>query len=116
MKKVTIFLVVWFFFAANAWAAPYLVCNPDTSANPPTYYKVKIDSAAVVQSPAETVTGGVRLHHDIGALNLMQTHQFTVDACKVNDVGVEVCSTPPVGFTYPAPVAPTAPSGVKLEK
>ena len=97
------------------FGAPFLVSNVDTTTNPPTYYKIKIDSSPIVTSPAQTVTGGVRVHHDVAGLNLLVIHRFEVDACVVNDVGVEVCSTPPAVFTYVAPVAPTAPQNVKFE-
>jgi len=115
MKKVLLFLAVWFFLASPVWASPFLVCNPDTTTNPPTFYRVIVDGGTPLSSPAQAVTGGVRMHHDVAGLNLLQTHQFTVSACKVNDVGVEVCSATS-GFTYPAPTAPAPATGVKLEQ
>lgn len=115
MKKALLILAVLLLCVTPVWASPFLVSDADTTTNPPSFYKVTVDAQSAVQSPAQAVTGGVRLHYDVAGLNLLQTHQFSVVACKLNSVGVEVCSTS-VNFTYPAPLAPTAPTGVKLEQ
>jgi len=115
MKKIFFVVLVVLSLAAPAWGSPFLVCDPDTSDNPPAFYKVTVDGAAPVNSPAVAVTGGVRLHYDVAGLDFSVRHDFSVAACKTNDIGIEVCSST-VNFTYGAPVAPGAPSGVKLER
>lgn len=115
MRRYLLVVLVVLALAAPAWGSPFLVCDPDTSANPPAFYKVVVDGAAPVNAPPQAVTGGVRLHYDVAALDFLVTHQFSVSACKTNDIGVEVCSTP-ANFTYTAPVAPSPVSGVRLER
>ena len=115
MKKIFFVVLVVLSLAAPVWGSPFLVCDPDTSDNPPAFYKVTVDGASAVSVTPQAVPGGVRLHYDVAGLDFLVTHQFSVSSCKTNDIGVEVCSTA-VGFTYTAPVAPSPVSGVRLER
>jgi len=116
MKRLITLVTTFVVLAATpAWASPFLVCDPDTTTNPPSYYRVVIDGAPAITDPAQAVTGGVRLHFDCAGMDFKVAHNFAVEACRVNSIGVEACSTPAV-FNYLAPVPPSAPTGVRLEK
>lgn len=108
-------IVLALLIPAVSWASPFLVCDPYTGDTQPQYFMVAIDNAPAVRSDAQAVTGGVRLYYDVASLDFKARHDFVARACYVNSIGVEVCSDP-ANFTYPAPVIPGAPSGVRLEK
>lgn len=102
-----------------AVAAPFLVSDPYAApAVVPDYFKVTMDAAAPVNSPAFQVptTSGYILHHDLAGVTVAQ-HSVKVSACKAATIwGPEVCSVEvPFTFTRPgAPVAPPVPSGIGL--
>jgi hypothetical protein len=108
MKKILLAVVMLVVFPLVAEAAPFLVCDvyPSTDTQP-TFFKITKEGGGEVNSPPQSVTGGVRLHYDMAG-TIDGVHNWTVAAC--NDWG---CSTAtPFGFTK---TLPGAPAGVKLE-
>ncbi len=93
---------------STAGATPFLVCDPyPSTVVQPTYFLLVFDGGTPIQSPVEAVTGGVRLHYDVGALT-KTNHTSTVAACNTGG-----CSTVvPFSFTLAVPASPV---GIKLE-
>lgn len=107
MKLTRFPLLALFALSTSATAAPFLVCDtyPTTSAQAmPTEFVVTISGAAQpIVSPAEAVQGGVRLHLDLGPLNL--TGARTVTAKARNQWG-ESANSAPFSFTAGSPAPP----------
>jgi hypothetical protein len=102
MKFLTLILI---FCASTSFAAPFLVCDRDTSANPPTEYQITLPSGQtwmVANAPAIT-TGLYGFKADI-ANAPVGTTSISVKACKVDPIWGTLCS---VASTYP--LARTAP-------
>ena len=102
-----------------AWASPFVVSAPYTApAVIPDHFKVVLDGAAAVNSPAYQVptTSNYILHFDVGSVTV-GSHTLSVQACKAATLwGPEVCSTQ-VNFPFGRPatvVAPAGPSGIGL--
>jgi len=106
-------------FALPAWASPFVVSAPYTApAVIPDYFKVVLDTAASVNSPAFQVpaTSNYILHFDVGGVTV-GSHTLSVQACKAATLwGPEACSAS-VNFPFGRPasqVAPAVPSGIGL--
>ena len=69
----------------------------------------------MVESPAQAVTGGVRLYYDVGGLS-GGTHTITVRSFKNYAEPWARKESDPVNFTFTVPVSPSAPAGIGLVK
>ena len=115
MKKTVFFLVLALIVPCAAWPAPYVVCDPyPASGVQPDGFAVSVDGGAVVESPAQAVTGGVRLYYDVSTVN-SGTHTMRVKAYKLDAVWGRLESTEAV-FTFSRPASPSAPAGIGLVK
>jgi len=103
----------------GASAAPFVVSDPYTApAVIPDYFKVVLDTATSVNSPAYQVPGTSNyiLHFDVGTISV-GVHDVKVQACKAATLwGPEACSAQ-VNFSLARPAsqaAPLVPSGIGL--
>ena len=94
---------------------PFLVCTTyATGPNQPTEFEVYLDGAATpIISPAQTVTGGVRLHHDVGTIST-GNHSVTVKAARADALWGRLTSAASSPFAFTKPSAPDVPSGIGL--
>jgi hypothetical protein len=93
-------------FATALFAAPYLICDPQTGVQ---YYQITGASWITGNVPAQT-DGSLRV--DVGSA-LTGTTNMTVKACKADTAWGEVCSTA-TPFALVRPAAPVVPAGLKL--
>lgn len=101
-------------YSVNAWAAPFVVCDPyPTTVTQPDGFTVILDNGASVDSPAQTVTGGKRLHHDISGVS-SGSHTMRIKAYKNDAVWGRLESDEAV-FTFVRPASPGKPAGIGLE-
>jgi len=108
---LTIFLCL---FAANVWAAPFVVSDPyAATATQPDGFVVSMDGGAVVESPADPVTAStVHFKFDVGS-TVSGSHTIRVKAFKNDAAWGRLESTEAV-FTFTKPAAPAVPSGLQL--
>ena len=112
MKYALAVLMVLFSF--NAWAAPFVVSDPyPTTVTQPDGFMVAVDGATAVASPAQAVTGGVRLHHDVAGVS-SGSHTVRIKAYKQDAVWGRLESDEAV-FTFVRPASPGRPAGIGLE-
>lgn len=117
MKKICLAillgLALFFIVYGLGYAAPFMVCDPVAAGpNQPTDYDVVMDGGAAVISPAQTVTGGVRVHYDVSGVST-GAHTANVKACITDASWGRLCSTAAV-FTFTRPSAPAVPSNLGL--
>ena len=100
---------------AVVWAGPFLVCDsyPSTVIQPDEF-EVVMDGGAVVYSPAQTVSDGVRIHYDVGGVST-GSHTVGVKACLTDDAWGRLCSTA-VNFTFVRPSEPAVPANMRLSQ
>ena len=117
--RILILLGSLLLFAVPAWASPFVVSAPYTApAVIPDYFKVVLDGAPPVNSPAYQVpaTSNYILHFDVGSVTV-GSHTLSVQACKAATLwGPEACSAA-ANFPFARPatvVAPAGPSGIGL--
>ena len=108
---LTIFLCL---FAANVWAAPFVVSDPyAATATQPDGFVVSMDGGPVVESPADPVTAStVRFKFDVGSVT-SGSHTVRVKAYKNDAVWGRQESVEAV-FTFTKPAVPAAPGGLQL--
>ena len=108
---LTIFLCL---FAANVYAAPFVVSDPyPAAATQPDGFVVSMDGGPVVESPADPVTAStVRFKFDVGS-TVSGSHTIKVKAYKNDTVWGRLESTEAV-FTFTRPAAPAVPGGLQL--
>lgn len=108
---LTIFLCL---FAANVYAAPFVVSDPyAATATQPDGFVVSMDGGPVVESPADPVTAStVRFKFDVGS-TVSGSHTIRVKAFKNDAAWGRLESTEAV-FTFTKPAAPAVPSGLQL--
>jgi len=115
MKKYFAVLFCALALPGLAVAAPFVVSDPyPASGVQPDGFAVSVDGGAVVESPAQAVTGGVRLYYDVSAVSA-GTHTLRVKAYKNDAVWGRLESTEAV-FTFSRPASPSAPAGIGLVK
>lgn len=115
MKKVIAFLFLAILVPVSAWPSPFVASDPyPASGVQPDGFAVSVDGGAVVESPAQAVTGGVRLYYDVSTVN-SGTHTMRVKAYKLDAVWGRLESTEAV-FTFSRPASPSAPAGIGLVK
>jgi len=74
------------------FSAPFLICDPyPSTVIQPTFFKVSLNGGNAVKSPVQSVTGGVRIHQDVG-MAPVGLNTWNVQACITDDWGSEVCS------------------------
>jgi hypothetical protein len=96
-------------------AAPFVVSDAyPTNVTQPDGFTVVMDGGAAQDSTAQAVTGGVRLHFDVGSVST-GTHTMSIKAYKV-DANWGRLESAPANFTFTKPATPTVPSGVTLER
>jgi len=109
--RILILLISLLLFTVPAWASPFVVSDPYTApAVIPDYFKVVLDTAASVNSPAYQVptTSNYILHFDVGGVTI-GSHSVKVQACKAATVwGQEACSAQ-VNFPFTRPSATIVP-------
>ena len=94
-------------------AGPYAVCDPyPSTVTQPDGFTLSVDGGALVDSTAQAVTGGVRLHYDVGGVSA-GSHTIRVKAYKVDAVWGRLESTEVV-FTFVRPASPSAPANIGL--
>lgn len=93
-------------------ASPYLVSDLDNTANKPTHYSIVMDGAVEVLSPAQTVTGGVRLHYDLNGIST-GTHNASIKAVIVDAIWGRLESTA-IPFSFTKPASPAQPGNIAL--
>lgn len=116
MKKFFAALFLALLVPGFAWASPFVVSDLYPAAGiQPDGFTISVDGGAVVESPAQAVTGGVRLHFDVGGLP-GGSHTITVRAFKNYAEPWTRKESDPVNFTFTVPVSPSAPAGIGLVK
>src|SRR3990167_5364682 len=122
MRRMLFALLIVLVVPVAAYAAPFAVADSYTTGVIPDTFRVALDGAAEVVSPAfsGTMSDGTvltnTLHFDVGAVTV-GAHSLTVKACKDNGVWGEACSAAsPFSFTRPALVAPLIPTGTSLKR
>lgn len=116
MKKYFAVLFCALALPGLAVAAPFVVSDPyPASGVQPDGFAVSVDGGAVVESPAQAVTGGVRMYFDIGGLPA-GSHTITVRAYKNYQEPWTRKESDPVNFTFTVPAAPSAPAGIGLTR
>ena len=124
MKKLLSVIIVVFAVLVCvpcfAQAGPFVRCDQYT-ANPPDYFKYKLDTGTYVQSPVfifPTETGPAA-HIDLSTVSV-GAHSMVIQACKAANPPwqpTEVCTadSSPLAFSKPAPVVtPTGPANLRL--
>ena len=115
MKKFFAVLFLALLVPGLSWASPFVVSDPYPAAGiQPDGFAVSVDGGAVVESPAQAVTGGVRLYYDVSAMS-SGTHTLRVKAYKNDAAWGRLESTEAV-FTFSRPASPSAPAGIGLVK
>jgi hypothetical protein len=96
--------------------APYLVCDPYTPAEvQPTEFEIYMDGAVTPTiSLAQSVTGGVRCHHDLVAI-ATGSHRVTVKAVRVDAQWGRLTGPSSVPLDFVRPANPRIASGLALE-
>jgi len=110
MKKIAaILLISTLLISTVVFAKPYIITAPTDSEI--THYIVTIDGAVATVDADDLGDGTVRLHYDIGTVDLASgQHDMTVQG--INDFwGLE---THPVPFVFSKPESLTAPAGIGL--
>jgi len=122
MRRILFVLLFTLAVPVGVHAAPFAVADSYTTGVIPDTFKVSLDGAAEIASPAfsGTMSDGTvltnTLHFDVGAVTV-GAHSLTVKACKDNGVWGEACSAAsPFSFTRPALAAPAIPTGTSLKR
>lgn len=116
MKKIFLLLIACFILdPAFAWASPFLICDPyPSTVTQPEGFSITMDGSAAVNSPAQSVTGGVRMHYDLAGIST-GNHTVRIKAYK-NDPVWGRLESPEAVFTFPKPGNPTSPTGISIEQ
>ena len=110
MKYLVAILMV--LVPALAFGAPFVTSDADTSSYRPDGYVLTIDGGSQITSPAQAVTGGVRLHYDVSGVST-GSHTVRIKAYKNDAVWGRLESEEAV-FTFVRPAAPATPAGIGL--
>ena len=105
MKKLLIVLAM-VLMATQAWANPFIVCDPQATV---THYKVTGAAWVPATVPAQT-DGSIKMDISTAPVG---TSNLNFSACRDDAIWGEQCSvTAPFSFTRPG--TPVAPTGAKL--
>lgn len=114
MKKAVSTTLALILMLSSAWAAPFVTSDPyPSTVTQPDGFMVSLDGATAVASPAQAVTGGVRLHHDVAGVS-SGSHTVRIKAYKQDAVWGRLESDEAV-FTFVRPASPGRPAGIGLE-
>lgn len=82
IKQILFIVAVVLLSASFAVASPFVVTNSYLSTgNPPDNFSVTLDTGTAQTVSPQAVTGGVRLHYDIGGVSA-GTHTVRIKACS----------------------------------
>lgn len=109
MKYLLAVLMVLISF--NAWAAPFLTSDVTTD-NPDGF--IVIMDGQTITSPAQAVTGGKRLHHDLAGIST-GSHSGTVIEYRNDPVWGRLESSTPTPFSFVKPANLRNVTGIGLE-
>jgi hypothetical protein len=99
MKKIVLLTLAIVFMSSLVYAAPFLVCDPQTGV---TSYKLTGPAWVPASVPAQA-DGSLKLDVSVAAIG---TNSLTAAACKTDPTWGEVCSSSvPFAFTRPSPPA-----------
>jgi len=110
MKKIaTILLISTLLISTVVFAKPFINTDPTTTEI--THYIVTIDGTAAIVPPETLDDGTVRLHYDLGTIDLTSgQHDVTIQG--INDFwGLETTAVP---FVFTVPATLTDPAGIGL--
>lgn len=116
-KRVTLLATVFvILLPIISYAGPYLICDVySTTVTQPTEFEVYMDGAtSPVISPAQSVTGGVRLHYDLTSISVAN-HSVTIKAVRVDPIWGRLVSASSVPFSFTRPGLQQTPTGTGLE-
>jgi hypothetical protein len=107
MNKVLMGISVAVVVSTTVWAAPFLVCDPQSGVQ---VYKLTGPVWVPATVPAQP-DGAIRM--DITAAEAGAITSLTVKACKSDPIWGEQCSAA-VPFEFTRPAAPPTPAGIRL--
>jgi len=109
MKKIAMLLLSTLLFSTVLYAKPFIISDPTNSEI--THYVVTVDGISATVAPEDLGDGTIRLHYDLGPLDLPSgQHDATIQG--VNDFwGLETTAVP---FVFKKPAALTDPAGIGL--
>ena len=107
MKRFLIVLVMVVFLPMMAFAAPFLVCDPQAGV---TLYKLTGPAWVPASVPAQP-DGSIRM--DVAGANV-GSNSLTVAACNNDPIWGELCS-PFVPFSFTRPSAAAPPANIRLQ-
>jgi len=111
MKYLVAILMV--LVPALAFGAPFVTSDPyPTTVTQPDGFVLTVDGGSQITSPAQAVTGGVRLHHDVSGVST-GSHTMRIKAYKNDAVWGRLESDEAV-FTFVRPASPAAPANIGL--
>lgn len=98
---------------ALAFGAPFVTSDPyPPTVTQPDGFMVTMDGGTAVASPAQSVTGGVRLHYDVSGVS-SGSHTVRLKAYRNDSVWGRLESDEAV-FTFVRPASPGAPANIGL--
>jgi len=122
MRRILLTVLLALAVPVAAHAAPFVVADSYTTGVIPDAFKVSLDGAPDVVSPAfsGTMSDGTvltnTLHFDVGTVTV-GNHSLTARACKDYGVWGEACSAAgPFSFTKPVLTAPSTVTGTQLKR
>lgn len=97
-------------------SAPWLVCDVyPSSVTQPTEFEIFMDgSTTPIISPAQAISGGVRLRYDLQGVTT-GNHSVTVKAVRVDAAWGRLTSASSVPFVFTRPGVPGTLTGIGLE-
>jgi hypothetical protein len=100
---------------AVAGAAPFLICDVyPAGPSQPTEFETFLDgSTTPIISPAQPVTGGVRLYQDVASVSV-GSHTVTVKAVRVDPTYGRLTSASSAPFSWVKPATPAVATGIGL--
>ena len=106
MKRILVLLMV--LFSTTAFAAPFLVCDPQAGV---THYKLT-GPAWVPATSTALPDGSIKM--DVAA-SIVGANALTVTACITDAIWGERCSTP-ANFSYTRPALPVTTANTRLSQ
>jgi hypothetical protein len=114
MKGFIAVLTIWLALSGSAWAAPFLVSNPETvtlGTGQTLTFSVQGLPSSIAATNLAPVSGA--LHLDLAGL-APGSYSVTATACLNDPTWGQECSAASVPFVFTVPVAPSVPAGLGL--